>query len=144
MLSYSHLIPAYLCSLLSNTGCKYALHSTQSINFEMPKAKTDSRRKSFWVVAPNCWNELPASVKMHSHMTSLLGNVKLSVEGRKKKSLMRGWMKPISHLSRYRVWKCFACPLFICTQNHANINVGLRLITYIRHFVTHCCNIYFW
>lgn len=52
MFSQGHLVEAYLSSLSSNTGCKYAPYSTQSINFEMPKAKTDSGRKSFWVEAP--------------------------------------------------------------------------------------------
>lgn len=52
MFSQGHLVEAYLSSLSSNTGCKYAPYSTQSINFEMPKAKTASGRKSFWVEAP--------------------------------------------------------------------------------------------
>lgn len=76
MFTHSHLVAAYLCSLLFNT-VKYALHSTQSINFKMPKAKADSRRKFFWADTPNCWNKLPASLKTHSHITSLSGNVKL-------------------------------------------------------------------
>lgn len=84
MFAHSHLVAAYLCSLLPNTGCKYALHLTQSINFEMPKAKTDSGRKFFWVGAPNCQNKLPASVKIHSHVISFSGNVKLSLQRKKK------------------------------------------------------------
>lgn len=44
MFAHSRFVAAYLCSLLSNTACKNVLHSTHSINFEMPKAKTDGRK----------------------------------------------------------------------------------------------------
>lgn len=80
MFAHSHLVAAYFCSLLFNTSCKYALHSTQSINFEMPKAKTDSRRKSLRIGTPTGSNKIPASIEIHSHIASLSENVKLSLK----------------------------------------------------------------
>ena len=79
---------------------------------------------------------------MRGHMTFLSGNVKLSVGGEKNVLEENEWNYFLSCLGmefEYALLDVYLCVY----NNYANTNVGPRFLTYIRHFVIYCSNLYF-